>query len=396
MQTFFSLLLLFIFSPLIYSLSHSSEVIHSWISLDFLWESESQKSLYLKSGLFIPENCAITGIKTYKNEIYVTVPRWLRGVPSTLNKIENINERSPLLTPFPSWNHQNISNPNGFKYIQSMEIDSKGRMWIIDVGRLNIADDPQSVINGPAKIVILDLKTLEIIKYLEISDDVAPYNSSFLNDIVLDEERGFAYISDTSGAIIIYDFNNNFAKRWRSVTMKNEPNVNFTIDGIDYGNKQFTTPVDGIALTRTGNQLFYCALQGLHLYTIETKYLRDFSFNDYFLETKIKNIGLKKSPSDGMTIGREEDILYFGGLTTDSLYSWNITQEFSPENQKVEEQNNENLHWIDTFAWMNDRDLLMTTNKLDLFLTKKMDFTGRQGANFKILKKEMKRRKKEK
>ena len=290
MQLFITLFLILTFSPSLYSSYSSSEVIHSWVSLDFVWESNSQKSFYLQSGLFIPENCAITGIKTYKNEIYVTVPRWLRGVPSTLNKIENRNENSPLLAPFPSWSQQNISNPNGFKYIQSMEIDSKGRMWIIDVGRLNIADDPQSVIDGPAKIVILDIETQEIVKSLELSNEVAPYNSSFLNDIVLDEERGFAYISDTSGAIIIYDFNNNVAKRWSSFTMKNEPDVNFTIDGIEYGNKQFTTPVDGIALTRSGNQLFYCALQGLHLYTIETNYLREFSFNDSFLETNFTHV----------------------------------------------------------------------------------------------------------
>jgi len=362
----------------------SSEILVSWVSLDFAWDSSAQKTLFLKTGRYIPENCALAGLKLYKNDIYVTVPRWLRGVPSTLNKLSPNNHS--ILMPFPSWDLQDPSNPNGFKYIQSMEIDSKGRMWIIDVGRLNIVDDPQSVINGPAKISVLDLETQEIVKSLELSNEIAPYNASFLNDIVLDEERGFAYISDTSAAVIIYDFNRNVARRWASDTMKNEPEVNFTIDGVSYGNKVFTTAVDGIALTRDGNHLFYCALQGLHLYTIKTELLRDFTIDDDILESNVRNLGVKKAPSDGMTVGRHDDMLYFGGLTTDALYRWDIREEFNQENQKIVEENSENLHWVDTFSWGEDGHLVMTSNKLDLFFTKKMDFTGENGENFRIVK----------
>ena len=310
-----------------------SETLVSWVTLDYAWDSQAQKSQFLSSGEYIPENNAVTGIKTFKNDIYVTVPRWLRGVPSTLNKLCSHNRS--LLVPFPSWDHQNLSNPDGFKYIQSMEIDSKGRMWIIDAGRLNIVDDPSTVVNGPAKIVILDIETHEIIQKLELSDDIAPFNASFLNDIVIDEARGFGYISDTSGAIIIYDYNKNMAKRWVSPTMENEGWVNFTIDGVEYGNNTFTTAEDGIALSRDGNRLFYCALQGVHLYSIDTKFLRNFKNDNSFLEEKIQSLGLKKSPSDGMTCGKNEDVLYFGGLTTDSVYAWDINTEFTLENQKV-------------------------------------------------------------
>lgn len=41
----------------------------------------------------------------YKGEVYVTVPRWLNGVPSTLNKVVVKNGVS-LLQPYPSWEMQ--------------------------------------------------------------------------------------------------------------------------------------------------------------------------------------------------------------------------------------------------------------------------------------------------
>lgn len=365
--------------------NHSLKTIASWVSLDFDWESPSQKAHYLNKSLFIPENCALTGIKVYKNDIYVTVPRWLPGVPSTLNKVKFLDDKTAILSPFPDWASQDLSNQDGFKYIQSMEIDSQGRMWIIDVGRLNIVDkNTSSIKNGPAKITILDLNSLEIVKSLVLSDDIAPYNASFLNDIVLDEAKGFAYISDPSGAVIIYDFNNNTAKRFTSPSMMNEKDVDFTINGIDYGTNTFTTAIDGIALSFTGDELFYCALQGLSLYSISTVYLRDFSLSNDDLQKYIKKIGRKMAPSDGMTTSRTQNILYFGGLTTNAVYKWDMSSDFTSENQKIIAESEQKLQWVDTFAWNKDR-LLVTSNRLDLFFSGKMDFSGKSGANFRIV-----------
>lgn len=361
----------------------SFKILASWVSLEFDWVSDQQRSAFLQSGSYIPENCALTGIKAYKDEIYLTVPRWLRGVPSTMNILKMVNN-SYVLSPFPDWDFQDPSKPYGFKYIQSMEIDSQGRMWIIDVGRLNIVDSPESVVNGPAKIIILDINSKKIIQSLELSDSIAPYNASFLNDIVVDEKRGFAYISDTSGAVIIYDYKLNQAKRWTSPTMKNEANLDLTINGIAYGNTTFTTPIDGIALSHTGDHLFYCALQGLHLYSINTAYLRNLDKYNGILEEYIVNLGVKRAPSDGMSASRYEEVLFFGGLTTNAVYRWDMKKEFNIENQEIIYENKKDLHWVDTFSW-DKKDLLLTSNKLDLFFVRKMDFTGSSGANFMIV-----------
>lgn len=77
-------------------------------------------------------------------------------MPSTLNKIGgssaahliDIYDRildiravtnasgSPVLQPFPSWAANEQTSPSAFQYVQSMEIDSRGNMWVLDVGRV--------------------------------------------------------------------------------------------------------------------------------------------------------------------------------------------------------------------------------------------------------------------
>lgn len=49
--------------------------------------------------------------------------------------------------------------------------------------------------NFAPKLVILSLTSGEVLRTFVFPDAVAPYNSSFLNDIVLDELHEVAYIS---------------------------------------------------------------------------------------------------------------------------------------------------------------------------------------------------------
>ena len=96
------------------------------------------------------------------------------------------------------------------------------------------------------------------------------------------------------------------------------------------------------------------------------------------------NLGIKRAPSDGMIASKKEEVLYFGGLTTNSVYRWDMRKEFNEENQKIIAKSVKKLRWVDTFSW-DESDLLLTSNKLDLFFTKKMDFSGNSGSNFRIV-----------
>ena len=44
--------------------------------MELEWPSDELKFNYTKDGMYIPNNNALAGIKVYKQEIYVTIPRW--------------------------------------------------------------------------------------------------------------------------------------------------------------------------------------------------------------------------------------------------------------------------------------------------------------------------------
>ena len=265
----------------------------------------------------IPKCVRNSGIKLWGDDIYVTVPRWRPGVPSTLNKVVRTYHLchllprfgrckrhlprqfglvclagcsscvpcahavsangSAVLQPFPSWDWNDQTDPAKIVYVQSMEIDPKGYMWILDVGRvsarlplsacsrcavlisprmllhvqLNIfGSDPSQIVNYAPKLLICDLATGNMVRTFVFPDAVAPYNSSFLNDIVLDTVNGVAYISDTGnvGGIVVYDFKSNSARRFGGdATQQHDPAFTISINGVTYPG--ITTNEDGIALS---------------------------------------------------------------------------------------------------------------------------------------------------
>ena len=66
----------------------------------------------------------------------------LPGVPSTLNKIVKSPDGAAILQPYPS----SSANLLPLIYVQSMEVDPTGVMWILEVGRVRY-DDGSGVIS---------------------------------------------------------------------------------------------------------------------------------------------------------------------------------------------------------------------------------------------------------
>jgi sugar lactone lactonase YvrE len=73
-------------------------------------------------------------------------------------------------------------------------VDRKnGWLWALDMGF--VAGETESPV-GAQKLMVLDLKSGSTIKSIPL-DGVADRKASFLNDVVVDEKRRVAYISDS-------------------------------------------------------------------------------------------------------------------------------------------------------------------------------------------------------
>lgn len=195
----------------------------------------------------------------YRADVYLTVPRWRSGVPSTLNRLVT-RDGKHVLQAYPSWEMQEVGDCSALQYVQSMEIDpNTGYMWIIDNGRTNTMEStPQNLC--PPKLIIWDIeKNREVHRFI-FPPDVASHTSCFLNDIVLDYVDGrvaFAYITDTNDAkLYVYDHDRNDAYFFQHPSMRPE-----SPDG---------TPIDGIAMSPTFDYLFYCPISSHGLFQVTT------------------------------------------------------------------------------------------------------------------------------
>ena len=94
---------------------------------------------------------------------------------------------------FPSEEMNDPANPKGLKAVLGFEIDRNDVMWILDQGKIAGAPTAQ----GDEKIVLWDLKTNKEIQRYEFTNEESDHKCSFLNDVAVDNDSGFAYIPDS-------------------------------------------------------------------------------------------------------------------------------------------------------------------------------------------------------
>ena len=131
------------------------ETIFSWEKLQFdLKENRKQAAID-----YVEANNLLGNVRLFKNKFYVSVPRYLDGVPATLNTIEypkgKTDEVSPILHPFPNMEENEIGNCTCLQNVLAIEIDPFGRLWVVDSGNAEIYRSGKSQCN--AKILVYQL-----------------------------------------------------------------------------------------------------------------------------------------------------------------------------------------------------------------------------------------------
>lgn len=256
-----------------------------------------------------------------EGRIFVNSPNWHDG--HTWSVAELQQDGSLKNFPNDTWNGPDwaTSPANRFVCVQAVYVDKLDRLWVVDPGSPKLA----GVIPGAPKLVQIDLKTNQVTDTFFFDDAIAP-KQSYLNDVRIDTDRGFAYLTDSGlGAIIVLDLNTRQARRLlaNDERTKAEPIVPL-IGGRELrfsgGPNKGEVPKihsDGIALSTDGEYLYWQALIGRTLYRIPTAVLRDPEFPETRLGVKVQNMG-QTVMTDGMEIDAD-GILYFTALEKDAI-----------------------------------------------------------------------------
>ncbi|XP_033761435.1 protein yellow-like [Pecten maximus] len=370
---------------------------HKFNDIDYTWPNDTAREAAIAKEEYIPKNNIISGINIYQDDVYVTVPRWRRGVPSTLNKIV-VKDGVSILEPYPNWESQTIGKCDGLQFVQSIAIDpNTGWMWIIDTGRINFfaVDGTPTENLCPAKIIIYDINNdIEITRHI-FPNSVANRTRTFLNDIVVQykgSKSRYAYITDDFDTrLIVYDRKKNTSHFYsHPPSMLPEPgNGNITVLGETI---EVSDGINGIALSSDMKFIYYGQLSGYSLYQIPTKVVRKpgRNFGRY-----VRKVGTKPAHAAGMVYSRDHS-LYFGGLDDNTVYKWDVEKDRRKQKttfRKVQMKNVETfiegpscINFVDILNFDQKNNLWFSVNKLHKFFLGTMDFSGSSGPNVLIMK----------
>jgi sugar lactone lactonase YvrE len=308
-----------------------------------------------------------TGVTVSQSgRIFVNFPKWGDRVEYTVAEVKN---GQTVAYPNPEVNRQNQSDPSkSLISVQSVVVDPRDRLWILDTGSLNFAPAPP----GGAKLVGVDLKQNRIFKTIVFPSTMA-LPTTYLNDVRFDLRRGkagMAFITDSSdkgpNGIIVVDLDS--GRSWRRLndhpSTKAVPNFLPSVEGMPVMNRQPGQPPspikigsDGIAISADGKQLFYCPLAGRRLYSVSVDALADERLSDQEVAKTVVDRGEKGGGSDGLESDAQNRIY----LTN---YEQNAIQRRLPDGTIERLVHDPRVLWPDTLSVAQDGYLYFTANQL--------------------------------
>lgn len=318
-----------------------------------------------------------TGVTvSQEGRIFVNFPKWGDEVSFTVGEIR-AGEGRVVAYPDEAINQ---TNPNDLAAalvsVQSVVVDPVDRLWILDTGSPLF----QPTKYGGPKLVCVDLKTNQVIKKILFPQSVA-LPTTYLNDIRFDlriGKEGVGYITDSSqngpNGIIVVDLAS--GESWRRLndhpSTKSADLQSFLpiVEGRAFVVKQqqqdenngsvkvaANMGSDGVAISATGELLYYCPLASRKLFSVSTKGLIDRTRDDQYVSQTVRDEGDKGGASDGLESDAEGRI-YVTNYEHNSILRRNQDGEWETI------VHDPRLLWPDTLSLASNGYLYVTANQL--------------------------------
>ncbi|MEG3082995.1 L-dopachrome tautomerase-related protein [Sphingomonas sp. PB2P12] len=303
----------------------------------------------------------VTGVAvTADGRRFVNFPRWTDDAP--ISVAELMADGSLKAYPDEKWNSWRNARANElpvgdyFVCVQSIVPDGHGNLWVLDPG----APGNEKIVEGAPKLVKIDLATNRVTKVIQVPLDVA-LQGTYLNDIRFSPDGKTGYITDsgTRGAIIVIDLES--GKGFRALdghgSTQIDKSVKVTTDGkplVRPDGRQPAFAADGIAISNDGKTLYYQALTGKTLYSIDTALLRPI-VSEADRAAGVKTVA-QTHVADGLWMSKA-GILYITSPTTDG-----ISRLVGNRTETV--LTDKRLRWPDTFSEAADGRIYVTASHI--------------------------------
>lgn len=291
---------------------------------------------------------------------FVNFPRWTDDAPISVAEVM----KDGSLRPYPDakWNSWRNARANElpvgdyFVCVQSIVPDGHGNLWVLDPG----APGNEKILEGAPKLVRIDLSSNTVTKTILVPGDVA-LQGTYLNDIRFSPDGKTGYITDsgTRGAIIVVDLES--GKSHRALdghpSTQIDKTVQVTLDDkplVRPDGRQPAFAADGIAISKDGKTLYYQALTGKTLYSIDTVKLRS-DVSEADRAAAVKTVA-QTHVADGLWMSKT-GVLY---LTSPTDYAIKRLNGATVETVLTDRR----LRWPDTFSEGRDGTMYVTASHI--------------------------------
>ena len=191
-------------------------------------------------------------------------------------------------------------------------------------------------------------------------------DNSYLNDVRIDTDKNFAYITDSGvGAIVVIDLSTGESHRiLDSHYSTKAEEIIINVENIDLPIKIHS---DGIALSPDNSFIYYQALTSRKLYRINTEMLRDFTLTNSQIESEVEFM-CNSGVTDGIAFD-ENGYLYFTSIEKNAISRW-----LPPDGDIEILISKSNIKWPDSISITPGLDLYFTTSQLHLGVTRIQPF----------------------
>jgi sugar lactone lactonase YvrE len=267
--------------------------------------------------VFADNTYQLTGVaKEEGGRLMVNYPRWSDIYRYAVVEVTDDTSGRPYPSDTVNQWQPGQTGKDKWVCVQSVYFDDSANFWILDPA----APMLKNIQGGGAKLVRMDKATSKPARTYSFNGIVP--DTAYVNDIRIDVQRQFAYITESKGGgIVVVDLRSGRMRRVLQdhYSVKSDTAFKFIIDGRELmkDGKPAKFHSDGIALTPDGAWVYYKPLTDNKLYRIHTDHLRNWNLKDTALHSKVEDLG-RFTTTDGMIFDKAGN-LYLGDLQNYSI-----------------------------------------------------------------------------
>ncbi|KAK9508591.1 hypothetical protein O3M35_006119 [Rhynocoris fuscipes] len=315
--------------------------------------------------------------------MFITVPRWDRGVPSTLNYVplDVAYSDSPKLIPYPNWETNREGNCNGLTTTYRVRVDECDRLWVLDSGTVGIGNTTQQVC--PYALHAFNLKNdRHIMRYQFKDDDIN--GNTFIANIAVEVgetcDDTWVYASDELGyGLLVYDLKENDSWRFEHGFFHPDPlKGDFNIAGLNF--QWEAEGIFGIALSpryASERVLFFHPLASFREFVVPTSVLKAKPNKDSYHKFIALDERIGHSTSELMT---DDGIMLFNLVDHNAIGCWNWNEPYDAVHQAIIAKDDVGLVFPSDIRYVNGH-VWVISDRMPVHLISKLDFND---VNFRV------------